>query len=426
MRRRTFLALSGLSLAAELGGCVSDGPADSTGDGDQQPASEPRQFQTDPANTGVADGGVPGSATVDWQTTVPPVDGGLSVGDDRLVIAGRGDLTALDTDDGSELWSVGVGLDTGLAPAIADDTAYVTAWNGGQNHDRGVAAIALEDGDERWRAVPDVGVSSAPTLAGDAVYVGGSVNSDEVIAIGAAEGRERWRFEAARHATTPAVADGAVYAGGGTEKVAYAIDADTGEELWQFETGGEAMNPPTVADGTVYVPDRSGHLYALDPDDGTERWSVQVGGDDQSSTSTDDGSTSTNDGGSMSADDENDRSRRSRSDGPRIPGSVAVTDDRVYVPADDAVVALDTGGEHQWAVDRGTPHPPVVAGDSLLITTSQRAFCLDTADGAERWHHEVEDRAMGDAVYAGINCGPTVSDGVAFVAAHGGHIYALA
>ncbi|PSP23156.1 hypothetical protein BRC61_03920, partial [Halobacteriales archaeon QH_10_65_19] len=196
----------------------------------------------------------------------------------------------------------------------------------------------------------------------------------------------------ARHATTPAVADGTVYAGGGKEKVVYAIDADTGEELWRFETEGEAMNPPTVADGTVYVPDRSGHLYALDPGDGSEQWSVQVG---------------------------------STGDEPQIWGSVAVTNDSVYVPADGSVVALDSDGSRRWTVGRGAVHPPVVAGDSLLITTSQRAFCLDTADGAERWHYEVEDRAMGDAVYAGINCGLAVGDGVAFVAAHGGHVYAL-
>ena len=121
-----------------------------------------------------------------------------------------------------------------------------------------------------------------------------------------------------------------------------------------------------------------------------------------------------------------DRSRRSTGDEPRIWGSVAVTDDSVYVPAGGSVVALDSDGDRRWTVGRGGVHPPVVAGDSLLIATSQRAFCLDTADGAERWHHEVEDRAMGDAVYAGINCGPAVGDGVAFVAAHGGHVYALA
>jgi len=410
MKRRTFLGLSGMAVAAGLGGCVSDGPDDSAGDGDPQPATSSRQFGTDAANTGVTAGDPPGSATVDWQTTIPPVEGGLSVRRDRVVIAGSGDLTALDTGDGTELWSIEVGLDTGLAPALAEDTAYVTAWNGGRTHDRGVAAIALDDGSERWRAVPDVGVSSAPTLAGDSLYVGGSVNSDEVIAIDTADGRERWRFGAARLATTPAVADGTVYAGGGKEAVAYAIDAETGEEVWQFDTAGEAMNPPTVAGGTVYVPDRSGHLYAIDPDDGTEQWSIQIG-------AADDGST---------PPDENDRSRRSRSDGPRIWGSVAVADGRIYVPADGAVVALDSDGSRQWTADRGTAHPPVVVGDSLLMTTSQRAFCLDTADGAERWHHGVDDRSMGDAVYAGIDCAPAVGDGAAFVAAHGGHVYALA
>jgi len=410
MKRRTFLTLSGLALAAGVGGCVSDGSSEDTGEGDPGTASEPRQFQTDPRNTGHADGAVPGSATVDWRTTLDPIDGGLSVGPDRLVIAGGGDLTALDANDGADLWSVEVGVDTGLAPALTDDTAYVTVWNGGSHHDRGVAAIDLSDGSERWRAVPDVGVSSAPTLADGTLYVGGSVNSDEVIAVDTAEGRELWRFEAARHATTPAVADRTVYVGGGKAAVARAIDADTGEERWQIETAGEAMNPPTVAGGTVYVPTRNGQLHALGPD-GDERWSVRI----------DPGN-----GGATPADGDDERSRRSSGDGSRIGASVAATGDHIYVPTDSGIVALSSDGTHAWTANVSTGYAPVVADGSLLVAAPEGVLCLDAADGEERWRHEVESRTMGDQVYAGVNCSPAVGDGTAFVAAHGGHVYALA
>lgn len=316
------------------------------------------------------------------------VAGGLSVVDDRLVVAAGGEVIALDTGDGTEQWSRRVGLDLSAPPALTADTAYVTAWNGGPAEDRGLAALALDDGTERWRAIPDVDVSSAPTVAGGAVFVGGSLHSSDVVAIDATEGRERWRFEAGQYATTPAVADDTVFAGGGKAHVAYAIDADSGEKLWQFGTDGEVWAAPTVVDDTVYVGSRSGHLYALDAANGDRQWRVQFTAG--------------------------------------VANSIAATDDRLFVPTRESIVALDTGGKRQWSVDRvGSAHPPTAAGERVVVADSRAVYCLDAETGDAVWHREGEERAIGDAIYAGIDCAPVVAGDDVYLASHSGDVHAL-
>lgn len=62
-----------------------------------------------------------------------------------------------------------------------------------------------------------------------------------------------WRFEGiGRSLTTPAVAEGLVYAAdlAGT---LYCLDARTGELYWQHDTGHEIWGNPLVADGKVYL-----------------------------------------------------------------------------------------------------------------------------------------------------------------------------
>jgi len=407
MQRRTFLAASTLVVAGSVAGCLTEQstgtPADDdagaepdAGDqaGDDQVSVDqaggdgPSQFQADPQNTGVVGGGAPDDVRVDWQTGISPIDGGLSIVDGRLVVVGGGEATVLDAADGTEQWTRRVGHDTEAPPALSADTAYVTAWNGGAQQDRGVAALALDDGEERWRAVPDVDVNTAPTLADGTVFVGGSLNSRAVIAIDAATGDEHWRFEAGQYATTPAVADGTVFVGGGKEHVAYALSATDGAELWRFETDGRVWGAPTVRDGTVYVGSRSGHVYALDAANGEERWRTHVGAE--------------------------------------IPSSIAATAEQLLVSTRESVVALDTAGERQWSVDVVSgAHPPLVTTDRVVVADGRTAYCLDAASGDTLWSREGTEQASGDAVYVGIDCAPIVADGRVYVASHGGDVHAL-
>ncbi|HKJ59700.1 MAG TPA: PQQ-binding-like beta-propeller repeat protein [Halobacteriales archaeon] len=400
-RRRVLGALATGTLG--FSGCLGSSrrsPPEATPDGSPAPDDDApaggnpehvtptTQFQYDARNSGVADVAAPGAADLRWRTTLDPIDGGLSVADGRVVAATGGNLVALDADSGDVRWDVGVGHSVESPPALTADTAYVACWNGGPQRDRGVAAIDLADGSERWRAIADVDVTSAPTLAADSVYVGGSLHSGEVVAIDAVDGEERWRFEAGRYATTPAVDDGVVYVGGGESPVAYALDARDGSELWRTEVEDRVWGAPTVVEDAVYVGSRSGRVYALAPDDGHERWSVPVGDD--------------------------------------VRASVAATDDGVFVASEGSIASLDLDGDERWSVQtRGYAFAPTVASDAVVVTDATAAVCLGADDGGLRWRHEARERQISDMVFTGVRSPPVVADGVAYVASHGGDVYAL-
>ena len=63
--------------------------------------------------------------------------------------------------------------------------------------------------------------------------------------------------------SSPSVAEGIAYMGGGASRKLYAVDVQTGEELWSFETEDTVYSTPVVADGVVYVGSLDGYLYAL-------------------------------------------------------------------------------------------------------------------------------------------------------------------
>lgn len=299
-----------------------------------------------------------------WRIDGSPRMSGVVVA--NAVVYGSDDTTlyALSADDGAELWTVGDDRFTSVsAPAVDDTLIYVgctqrgraaTGSPDGRSH---VRAFDAETGTERWRFEPDRTAStfSAPTVAGGVVYtIGGNFGAgtvgrlyaldsesgellwtretgtsgisgyeaapvavendvvylaaDELLALDAATGDEYWAVDPgttykARGSNTPAVADGLLYVGRGTETastfearslsdgapawthtVETKPDTDTGEQK-QKRTG--VWTGAAVADETVYVgfnertphKKRSACVLALSADTGTVRWQRTVSAD---------------------------------------------------------------------------------------------------------------------------------------------------
>src|SRR4030042_1884439 len=53
--------------------------------------------------------------------------------------------------------------------------------------------------------------------------------------------------------TSPIVASGCVYLGGGGDNNIYCFDAQSGEKLWNYSTGNPVYSAPAFADGRLYV-----------------------------------------------------------------------------------------------------------------------------------------------------------------------------
>jgi hypothetical protein len=89
--------------------------------------------------------------------------------------------------------------------------------------------------------------------------------------------RLRWYFETGGGLanSNPAVVNRTVYVGS-TDQNVYALDATEGTERWRFRTGYWVGGGPAVADGAVYACSADQNVYALDAADGTKRRRFQT------------------------------------------------------------------------------------------------------------------------------------------------------
>ncbi len=148
-----------------------------------------------------------------------------------------------------------------------------------------------------WKSNPLDASITAPTIAEGLVFVG-TMNTHQVVALDAQNGKERWRFIAnGRIDTPPSIYQGLCLFGTRSGWV-YGLTAATGELVWRFRAGphdrrivayGQLESawpvPGTVLidNGTAYVgagrhalADGGIHLYALDPKSGTKRWEQKI------------------------------------------------------------------------------------------------------------------------------------------------------
>ena len=91
-------------------------------------------------------------------------------------------------------------------------------------------------------------------------------------------GKLKWNFTTGSYAaSSPAVANGVVYAGSDDFNV-YALYANNGTKLWNYMTRNTVDSSPAVANGVVYVGSDDGNLYALHANNGTKLWNYTTGG----------------------------------------------------------------------------------------------------------------------------------------------------
>ena len=182
-----------------------------------------------------------------------------------LVGDGGGDLAAYDPATGEQLWCDDESGSITSAPAVTDDTVYIT--NGGD-------AIAIDQftGTRRWTFTPaDFSpLTETPAIANGVVYVtGGSA----VFALDQATGHRIWRhnLEPQANISAPSIANGIVYVGG---LALYALNAADGHVVWTNRSAGVNVSTPAIAEGRVFVnaEDPQFGLWAFDAQNGAFLW----------------------------------------------------------------------------------------------------------------------------------------------------------
>ncbi|MFL5616421.1 MAG: PQQ-binding-like beta-propeller repeat protein [Gemmatimonadaceae bacterium] len=217
-----------------------------------------------------------------------------------------------------------------------------------------------------WRAPTDGDVVSSPAVAGDAVYIGSG--------------------------------DGALYA----------LDLHTGARRWRFDAGSPVSSSPAVGGGLVYATARDGSIFAVDAVTGARRWRLTTGADLPLPWG--------------------------HESGDHFLSSPAYVNGMIVVGAGDGgVYAINAvTGKTKWRAQtegRVRASPAVANGKVYAGSYDGRVYCYDLTSGALRWKYETEGVTLKSGSYGfdrrSIQSSPAVDDGVVYVGARDGFLYAI-
>jgi len=233
-----------------------------------------------------------GKKQLRWQfDTGGIIRSGADIGDGRVLFASDdGFLYALAADSGAEIWRFDLGSSgmTRVLPATDPPYRYDYLHSSPTHHDgtvyvgsaNGVLyAIDRETGQERWQFETGGKIRSSPAVDGRNVYFGSW--DGHLYAVGAVDGGLIWRFDTEGIVQgSPAIGAGNVFVGSRSAAV-FAIDAKTGEQKWKHvhEDGSWVESSPVFSDGVVYVGSSDAlTLFALDAETGQTVWDFRTGG----------------------------------------------------------------------------------------------------------------------------------------------------
>ena len=332
----------------------------------------------------------------------------------------------------TQSWSVDLSGQIAFAsPVIADDRVYI-GFDGGR-----LNALDLDSGETVWTFTTGASFRSTPAVAGGKLYVGGG-DSGRFHALDAATGEPLWSYETGDRLTyaAPAVVDGTVYfgTGWGTDNGGwvYALDAATGALRWKHFVGPQIYFAPAVGGGRVYAASYDAQrLAALDAATGEELWSLSRSGDSFAAMPAYDGErlyVATNNfdtgAGSVLAVDAatGDLLWEAEGHGDGAGNAPVVFGDLVIAGsnANNWVVAYDREtGERAWvhAVGAAVSNSQLAA-DGVLVGGSQqdhRVWALDAYSGEQLWEDSVSDNVLS---------APALADGRLVVADRSGVVRA--
>jgi outer membrane protein assembly factor BamB len=164
-------------------------------------------------------------------------------------------------------------------PVVADGVVYVVlaGVDRGTEFER-LLALDARTGRERWRrTVEGAAFGYPPTVAGETVlWLAGA---DTTLALDAAAGGVRWRYDGTNH-DPPVAAHGLVLVGGGRPRrpALVALDPRDGREVWRRREDERNWALLAADDERLYATlhadtdAQSSAVHALDPGDGATRW----------------------------------------------------------------------------------------------------------------------------------------------------------
>jgi outer membrane protein assembly factor BamB len=180
-------------------------------------------------------------------------------------------LVAVPLGETERLWELDLTEVSRTGVTVDGDIAYV-----GTN-DGTVTAVDLATGEAGWTGDAG-GFLQLPLAAGDGVVVASVEGTVEepfrLVAFGANDGSEAWRYEAAGFVSPPTISEGVVYAAHPTFALSHlvALDAADGTLRWDASLyASPTLFAPALTGDGVVVLDVNGQVFLVDLD-GARRW----------------------------------------------------------------------------------------------------------------------------------------------------------
>jgi outer membrane protein assembly factor BamB len=218
---------------------------------------------------------------------------GPVVGDGRLFASdAMGSISAVNTKDGSLLWTVNTLPEGQTSEAMGGGVAYDNGTVYCTTSFGELLALQAQDGKVLWRKSLGAPSRVAPTIQGGNVYA--LTINNETHAFTASNGNSLWSHAGISEAAgilggaSPAVGDGMVVSAYSSGEI-FGFQANSGQPMW-----GDLLNPalridsvasiahirarPIISGGIVYIISHGGQMVALDVKTGNRLWQREIGG----------------------------------------------------------------------------------------------------------------------------------------------------
>src|SRR5215203_3547842 len=315
-----------------------------------------------------------------------------------------------------QLWTYEAGEAIESSAAIVGSTVFVGSQKGE------LTALNLENGKVYWKFATGSPIGeSSPAYGSGVIYIGdlgGWLN-----ALNAADGKKLWAFKTNGEIKSSPVVIGDRVLIGSYDEHLYCLSARNGSVLWKFKTNGPVHATPGIADGMAFIAGCDELFRAIRISDGKEVFNVSSGAYTGASPALREGSAfyGTFDNEVLSVNlGQKEIAWRYEHPQRKFPfySSAAVTSTHVVVGGRDKMIhGLTLEGKAAWTFTtraRVESSPAIADGRVFVGSNDGRFYVLSLTNGAKLWEFDAG---------APLSASPAIANGRIVIGSQDGRLY---
>lgn len=342
------------------------------------PAENWSQFRGNHSLTGVSQSNVPTSLKQLWtyEAGESIESSAAIVGSTVFVGSQKGELTALNLENGSVYWKFSTGSPIGeSSPAYGGGVVYIGDLGGWLN------AVSATEGKKLWAFKTNGEIKSSPVVVGDRVLIGSY--DEHLYCLSARDGALVWRFKTNGPVhSTPSISGGMAFIAG-CDELFRAIRIANGAEVFNVSSGAYTGASPALRSGSAFYGTFDNEVLSVNLAQKQIAWRYQ-------------------------------HPQR------KFPfySSAAVSTTRVVVGGRDKLVhGLTLAGKGVWTFATGArvESSPAIAGERVFVGSNDgRFYVLGLNDGAKLWEFNAG---------APLSASPAIANGRIVIGSQDGRLY---